>query len=422
MRCPRSRSPLRQDKDAERASLPWVIQLHGEGTLRPSLCMERGQTRREGIKPLVLKLAIPLALPLVGFIFSTITRKCRTRNRAPSSASSREGSLTMDSSESVSLYESEDEESSRGQEEAQRELVEHCDPSEVVRVQCPENLEGEIESLKCLVSAMDDRASEAESQFQDYRDAKEKESLFQKLQIMCLGFQLECLETRNQRLEATIADQQTALEKLEEMRAELKWLRREGKKLAKVDGLHLHEARRQARILGAREAELSQIKEELRYVKDLADHLQEEKKALDQKMDSLAAKYQSASEIEEDGNMRMASNKEFLDQLEQFRHQWYLEMEELIYIGWVGACLRHEPLMDQEEQLQEIMELPADDEAEARKVELHDSSAIAETGHGACLDAAARKNQSGSKKPRLLHKLKGWAKGGKGVSKQLRDS
>ncbi|RWV97334.1 hypothetical protein BHE74_00045050 [Ensete ventricosum] len=296
-RCTRSRSPLRQDKDAERARLPWVIQLHGEGILRPSLCMERGKNRREGIKPLVLKLAIPLALPLAGFVFSTITRKCRTRNRAPSSASSREGSLSMDFSESVSLYESEDEESSRGQEEAQREPMEHCDPSEVVRVQCSEKLEGEISSLKCLVSAMDDRASESESQFQDYRDTKEKESLFQKLQIMCLGFQLECLEARNQRLEATIADQQTALEKLEEMRAELKWLRREGKKLAKVDGLHLHEARRQARILGAREAELLQMKEELRYVKDLADQLQEEKKVLDRQMDSLAAKYQSASEV-----------------------------------------------------------------------------------------------------------------------------
>ncbi|RWV97335.1 hypothetical protein BHE74_00045049 [Ensete ventricosum] len=97
-------------------------------------------------------------------------------------------------------------------------------------------------------------------------------------------------------------------------------------------------------------------------------------------------------------------------------------MEELIYIGWVGACLRHELLMDQEEQVQEIMELPADEEAETRRVELHDSPAVAELGYGACLDAAARKNRSGSKKPRLLHKLKGWAKGGKAESKQLRDS
>ncbi|RZS09289.1 hypothetical protein BHM03_00040347, partial [Ensete ventricosum] len=69
-------------------------------------------------------------------------------------------------------------------------------------------------------------------------------------------------------------------------------------------------------------------------------------------------------------------------------------MEELIYIGWVGACLRHELLMDQEEQVQEIMELPADEEAETRRVELHDSPAVAELGYGACLDAAARKNRS----------------------------
>ncbi|URD99252.1 hypothetical protein MUK42_30296 [Musa troglodytarum] len=378
-----------------------------------------GKNKRERFQPYhFLNLVIPVSLPLAGFIFSTIIRKSRTRNRASSNASNQAESLIMNSSEL----------SSRGQEEAQREPV---------KVQCSKNLEGEIENLKRLVSAMEDRASEAESEFRDYRGATEKESLLQKLQMICQAFRLGCLEARNQRLEAVIADQQAAIETLKEMGAELKWLPGNEKKSAEVAELHL-----QARILGDREIELSKIEAELRQVKDADDQLQEEKKALDRKMNSLTAKHHSASKTEGDDNTRMASIEKLPDQQEQCRRRWYVEMEEGL------ACLRHELLMKQEEvePVQKSMELPADDEAKG--TEFHDPPPVAEPGHGACLDAAAaarkkhsgssqpaddidheacsdaaaRKKPSGAKKKRSLFNCKSWAKGGNGELKQLQDS
>ncbi|CAL9075350.1 unnamed protein product [Musa acuminata var. zebrina] len=378
-----------------------------------------GKNERDRVQPHhFLNLVVPLSLPVAGFIFSTITRKSRTRNRASSNASNKDESLIMDSSEL----------SSRGQEEAQREPV---------KVQCSKNMEGENESLKRLVSAMEDRAGEAESEFRDYRGATEKESLLPKLQMICLAFRLDCLEARNQRLEAVIADQQAAIETLKEMGAELKWLLGNEKKSAEVDELHL-----QARILGDREIELSKIEAELRQVKDADDQLQEEKKALDRKMNSLTAKHLSASkvtklpilQIEGDDNTRMASIEELPDQQEQCMRRWYVEMVEGL------ACLRHELLMKQEEvePVQKSMELPADDGAKG--TEFHDPSPVAEPGHGVCLDAAeaarkkhsgssqpaddidheacsdaaARKKPSGAKKTRSLFNFKSWAKGGTG--------
>lgn len=251
--------------------------------------MKMGKNERDRVQPHhFLNLVVPLSLPVAGFIFSTITRKSRTRNRASSNASNKDESLIMDSSEL----------SSRGQEEAQREPV---------KVQCSKNMEGETESLKRLVSAMEDRAGEAESEFRDYRGATEKESLLPKLQMICLAFRLDCLEARNQRLEAVIADQQAAIETLKEMGAELKWLLGNEKKSAEVDELHL-----QTRILGDREIELSKIEAELRQVKDADDQLQEEKTALDRKMNSLTAKHLSASKVTKLPILQVLSTSYFL--------------------------------------------------------------------------------------------------------------
>ncbi|WOK99388.1 protein CHUP1, chloroplastic [Canna indica] len=456
--------------------------------------MERRNNRGEEIKGLLLKLAIPLSLPLSALIFSIFTRNSRAKgSRTPTSFSSQAESL-MDSSESISstsllefeamdssechIYQEEEEdEKSEAMDsfgtlellrkkkdlspsvslyEFEEEEEEMVNSSKIMRAQCSENpsdifitnfqdgntLEQEIEGLKSRLSELENGATEIESQIREYCDAKEQESLYQKLQIMCLGFKLECLEAQNQRLEDAIANQGGAFKKL---RVELKTLQRKVKKLSRVDRLHLLQARQQALLLNSREDELLRINEELNEVKDLAAEMMEEKKALDKKFDSLAATVHSASkrkeEMIDDHNTRLLSNRELLDQLELFRYQWYHEMEELIYIGWVGASLRHELLinqeqLDEEEEEEEedakpgheignevIMEVPANEEVKSCRVEFHTngsecpSSLVAEPGGDRedkeedCLGVAlVRTKNSRPKKTRLLHKLKGWAK------------
>ncbi|CAL9043652.1 unnamed protein product [Musa banksii] len=386
--------------------------------------MEKERNRREEIKTLLLKLAIPLSRPLAGFTFSIIAKKSRTSSKSPSSTSSQVDQL-MDSSPCISLSEFEDEVSLQGQESSSmylQEEEEEEEEEEIMRVQCPENpcevsiinfqdahsLEEEVESLKCLVDSINGRSCEVESQFWDYCDAKEQESLLLKLKLECLCLKLECLEAQNQRLEATISKQQGALESLESMRTELKCLRWKAKKLSKLNRLHLHEARRQALILDARDAELSKINEELKGVKDIADQLLKGKKVLDSRMDSFTANYQSASvskeETLQDDSIKILSNTEMPDRLDQFRYRWYLEMEELIYLGWVGSCLRNELEVKPMQEMggQWIMELPANDQVMSCRVQLHDtdhSSPVAGIGHEACSVATARKNHSCPEKP-----------------------
>lgn len=133
----------------------------------------------------------------------------------------------------------------------------------------------------------------------------------------------------------------------------------------------------------------------------------------------------------ESESFRTVLNQELLDQLEQFRYQWYLEMEELIYLGWVGACLSHELTMNQQEEeeqedlnpVQEIEEqeqLTMENEVvKSCRVEFHDSEcspAAAAISNETCMDLEVEgskksRRSCGLKKPRLLRKLRGWAKG-----------
>lgn len=273
----------------------------------------RGREQDE-FRPLLLKLAIPLAIPLVGLIFSIITGNTRSRReRNPSYLSSQEES-SMGSSESSSLCEFEDEDCSIYQEEDDDD-DDHAEdegggvgPLEFSRMQTSEiptevsivdlqkahSSEEQMEDLKSAVAAIDDRAREIESRFQDYCNAQEKESMDQKLQIMYLGLNLERLEATKQRFEDSISNQHPGVEKHKKMTSELRFLMRRVKKLGELGNTHLLEARRQALILKAREAEMVRIKEELKEVKE---QLLQAKKLSDEKLEPPSAKHQSASEV-----------------------------------------------------------------------------------------------------------------------------
>lgn len=131
----------------------------------------------------------------------------------------------------------------------------------------------------------------------------------------------------------------------------------------------------------------------------------------------------------EDDDTPRPSKKELLDQLERFREQWCADMEVMVYLGWIGACLRHEIFMNQKEEVEKpvgdhlvVVELPIDDQAKNCITEFHVSdcsSSVADLGDVG-MDVAVIKHHSGSTKPRLLHKIKGWAKG-KGGSKRWCD-
>ncbi|KAG1347504.1 protein CHUP1, chloroplastic [Cocos nucifera] len=422
--------------------------------------MEREKKRKEDIKPLLLllKVAIPLAFPLAGFILATLTTNSRTKRTTQSSCPPQE---QMDDTLSISQYEYGEDERSDGlntstmypekgeQEPEKREPSMSLDNSsslEVTRVrrsnkvreisikqsQDGPNLEEDMETLKSQIAALQEKEHEFDSQIYHYCNLKEQESAVQKLQIMCLGFKLESLEAQNQRLEDTIVELREAMKQYDMMKDVLGLLKRKVKKLHRTNRLHSRLIHRQALDLDAKEVELSTGKEELKQatkeIKDLTDQPHQDNKAMEEKPDQRTMMNPSASKdekelmIEDDGSPGL-SKKEVLEQLERFREQWHADMEEMIYLGWIGACLRHEILMNQKEEDEKpvgdhlVMELPVEDRPKNCITEFHDSDCSSLV---ASLDVAVMKHHSGSTKPRLLHKIKGWAKG-KGRSKRWCD-
>ncbi|XP_078181126.1 uncharacterized protein LOC144574903 isoform X6 [Carex rostrata] len=152
----------------------------------------------------------------------------------------------------------------------------------------------------------------------------------------------------------------------------------------------------------------------------------------------------------EQGNVTsLTQNKEMSNQIERIRAEWAADMEEMIYIGWITTCLRHElsttnkfeetkhepelkqnvlsiafeptsliPLSDTKEGEEEIMEVPVRSDEAQEGNEVIQSEPLVECANSItdpeenCMDAMVRKGSSKNlEKPKLMHKLKGWAKG-----------
>lgn len=286
--------------------------------MRYFFSMER-EKRVEDIKTL-LKVIIPLAFPIAGFIISTLMTS-RTSERDPSISPSRE-EREMDSHLYVSQHEFDDEHCTDepfGNDEAEDKELEAANSSRspttqeitvMERYENPDeisieqeekglNLNEEIASLKSIITVLEERVHEFQNRFHDYYYMKEEESTFQKLQIMCLGLKLEFLESQNQRLERTVAEFQEAIEGFDVIRADYAMLQQKFKRLSKINTRNSRIIRQEVSNLNAREIELSKEKAELelvmREIKELGNQFQEERKAMQEnlKMTELMNKYTS---------------------------------------------------------------------------------------------------------------------------------
>lgn len=128
--------------------------------------------------------------------------------------------------------------------------------------------------------------------------------------------------------------------------------------------------------------------------------------------------------IEECNIRQLAGKEETLDQLGQVRERWAGDMEEMIYIGWITACLRRELTMNQQEEITRIGEeafaLPEEEKGDLLTVytpaTAEVQSCCVDFDQATCTVSTEDDGETGSNekrssgKRRLLHKLKGWAK------------
>ncbi|KAM0894119.1 hypothetical protein ACQ4PT_024673 [Festuca glaucescens] len=285
----------------------------------------------------------------------------------------------------------------------------------------------EVESLKRAVSALEERASGIESQFHDYCDMKEQESTYQKMQIMCLGMKLELMEAQNQRLEAAATEIRAAAEEFAVMRASLDALQNKFRKITMKSTQEFEAIDGRILALDAREAEMAtrcqgfeQLMEEM---KQLVLQLQKDK----------GTNNENVEVIVERSMRKLSSSKDLMDGLEMLRDRWAADMEELIYLGWITAWLQHDLLVSDDEEgsgkgTVVIGDDSGDDPTEApqlkkgekvvvaaapsNEVELCKTSSNASScgaGEESCMALAGCRTGIG--RPRLLHKLRGWARG-----------
>uniref|UniRef100_A0A0D9WWD3 peptidylprolyl isomerase n=1 Tax=Leersia perrieri TaxID=77586 RepID=A0A0D9WWD3_9ORYZ len=436
----------------------------GVQEIPPNATIEMESKKAEGIKNLLLKIVVPLAFPLAGsFIFDLITNSANRHSDIDLSDSS----IQLDPSYQSNSIPEEEEEEMESTHGAPQKIVQTENPCSagmlvsrefsrqashteeilaaqasrssseisVNRVQDEQRMMEDVDSLKRMVSALEEQAASIESQFHDYCNMKEQESTYQKMQIMCLGMKLEQLESQNQRLEAAATEIRAAAEEFATMRANFDALQSKSKKIWKKNKQDLEAIDGRILAIDAREAEMATrcegFEKYMEEMKQLTSQLQKDK----------GSNNENVEVIVERSMRKLSSNKDVLDGLEALRDRWAADMEEMIYLGWITAWLQHDLLvLDGVEvgDTQAIGEPPAQQRkgekmvavvAPSNEVELCKASSSASSelrGAAAATEAEAscmmgfaaggcRKGIIG--RPRLLRRLRGWA-GGKGRSRR----
>lgn len=232
----------------------------------------------------------------------------------------------------------------------------------------------ELDRLRNLVKELEEREFKLEGELLEYYGMKEQETSIGELQrqlqikaveIDMLKIKINSLETQKKKMEEEAAKAMIMKKELEVSRTRIKELQRQ----IQIDSVqtkeHLLMLKQQVATLQAKEKEASkrdfETEKKLQNLKELDvevvelrrlnKELQHEKRALTVKLDSAEAQItilSSMTESElvlkarEEANTLRHANADLLKQVEGLQMNRFSEVEELVYLRWVNACLRYE--------------------------------------------------------------------------------
>ncbi|KAK3010122.1 hypothetical protein RJ639_010721 [Escallonia herrerae] len=343
--------------------------------------MEGSRTKVEVMKPLLFKAGIPLAISVAGFIIARITtRKSSTLRASPSdqrqvnSPQTNLETVCRDeekflSLESTSLtHNVEDEKFSTGIQ--QKTSVESLQSED----RCY-NLEEEIEGLNTQIEVFREREWKLEKRFLCYQELKEQELVLAEFlhglvleidRVEFLDRELSSIEAENKRFEGMVGEYLNVLEQLECSRMKNGLLHRKVQKLLRkfkersraLEGQSLQIEVTEAEVLRSHEeierraATINGLEDEIDKLKTVVTRLQEEKSELINQLE-MAAENPASSKIEA-GGVALEDYYQLLNQLEQLQKDRNAEFNELIYLRWCNACLRHELMRRNQEQEEKL--------------------------------------------------------------------
>ncbi|XP_042502565.1 protein CHUP1, chloroplastic isoform X2 [Macadamia integrifolia] len=328
------------------------------------------------------------------------------------------------------------------------------------------NNASELERLQNLVKELEEREEKLEGELLEYYGLKEQESDITELQkqlkiktveIDMLNITINSLQAERKKLQEEVAHGVTARKELEVARNKIKELQRQIQLEANQTKGQLLMLKQQVTGLQAKEEEAfkkdADVEKKLQAVKELEvgvvelkrknKELQHEKRELTIKMDAAESKVMELSNMtesemvakarEEVNNLRH-SKEDLLKQVEGLQMNRFSEVEELVYLRWVNACLRYElrnyqtpagktsardlsknlSPKSQERAKQLMLEYAGSErgqgDTDLDSISSQPSSPGSEDFDNTSIDSSTSRYSSVSKKPGLLQKLKRWGK------------
>ncbi|RVW45561.1 hypothetical protein VitviT2T_000227 [Vitis vinifera] len=328
------------------------------------------------------------------------------------------------------------------------------------------NNANELERLRNLVKELEEREVKLEGELLEYYGLKEQETDIAELQrqlkiktveIDMLNITISSLQAERKKLQDEVALGVSARKELEVARNKIKELQRQIQVEANQTKGHLLLLKQQVSGLQTKEQEAikkdAEIEKKLKAAKELEvevvelkrrnKELQHEKRELLVKLDGAEARVAALSNMtesemvakaREDVNNLRHANEDLLKQVEGLQMNRFSEVEELVYLRWVNACLRYELRNYQtpggkisardlskslsprsQERAKQLMLEYAGSERGQGDTDLesnfsHPSSPGSEDFDNASIDSSTSRYSSLSKKPSLIQKLKKWGK------------
>ncbi|KAL8138103.1 hypothetical protein V2J09_004104 [Rumex salicifolius] len=330
------------------------------------------------------------------------------------------------------------------------------------------NNANELERLRNLVKELEEREVRLEGELLEYYGMKEQESDIVELQkqlkiktveIDMLNLTVKSLQTERKKLQEEVTQTTTARKDLEVARKKIKELQRQIQLEANQTKGQLLLLKQQVSSLHAKEEEAfrkdAEVDRKLKAFKDLEldvtqlkrknIELQHEKREIMVKLNAAEARIatlSSTTETEmvakarEEVNILRHTNEDLLKQVEGLQMNRFSEVEELVYLRWVNACLRYELANSQsqaaarkvsardlsksmsprsQEKAKQLLMEYAGSERGQGDTDLESnfsqpSSPGSEDFDNASMDSSFSRYSSASKKPSLIQKLKRWGR------------
>ncbi|KAI4294957.1 hypothetical protein MLD38_040764 [Melastoma candidum] len=324
----------------------------------------------------------------------------------------------------------------------------------------------ELERLRKLVKELEEREMKLEGELLEYYGLKEQNSdvveLHRQLKIKTveidmLNVTINSLQAERKKLQEEVVQGVMVRKELDAARNKIKELQNQIQQQANQTRGHLLLLKQQVSSLQVKEEEAlkrdAEVERKLKVLKELEveviglkrknRELQHEKRELTVKLDAAEARIatlssmtesEMAASVKEEVNKLRHTNEDLLKQVEGLQMNRFSEVEELVYLRWVNACLRYELRNYQtppgktsardlskslsprsQEKAKQLMLDYAGSERGQGDTDVESnfslpSSPGSEDFDNASMDSSMSRYSSMSKKPGLLQKLKKWGR------------